>query len=135
MKVTRFATNSDLIIVDCRIWGPEARQRRPVRLVVDTGAATTVISTEILDELGYSARDAEAISVMRSAVGREHGYLIRITRLEALGHRVQDFRVHAHDLPDGWGIEGLIGINFLAQFNYEVRSVEGRLLVERAAPK
>ena len=39
---------------------------------------------------------------------------------------------HAQDLPAGWDIEGLIGLSFLRQFNYEIRSLEGRILVERA---
>jgi hypothetical protein len=69
---------------------------------------------------------------MRSAVGREEGYLIRVARFACLGHQEGDFRVHAHDLPEGWGIEGLIGLSFLRQLNYEVRSLEGRILVERA---
>ena len=71
--------------------------------------------------------------MLRSAVGREQGYLIRVARFACLGHHSTEYRVHAHDLPEGWGIEGLIGLSFLRQFNYEVRSVEGRILVERAA--
>jgi len=31
------------------------------------------------------------------------------------------------------GITGLLGLSLLRQFNYEVRSAEGRLLVERTA--
>lgn len=80
MKATRFSPSDDLIIVDCRVWGPQLRSARPARLVVDTGAAVTVIVPEILDELGYNPRDGEAITVMRSAVGREQGYLIRVVR-------------------------------------------------------
>jgi hypothetical protein len=37
---------------------------------------------------------------------------------------VRDFLVNAQDLPEGWHIEGLIGLSFLHQFNYEVRSLE-----------
>jgi predicted aspartyl protease len=101
--------------------------------VLDTGAVETIIIPEILDELGYSARQGDAITVMRSAVGREEGYMIRVSRFACLGHQASDFRVHAHDLPEGWGIDGLIGLSFLEKLNYEVRSVEGRILVERAA--
>ena len=85
MKVTRFDPKDDLIIVEGRVWGPSQRQRRPLRLVLDTGAAETI-------------------------------------------------QVHVQDLPDGWNIEGLIGLSFLRQFNYEIRSLEGRLLVDRATP-
>ena len=71
---------------------------------------------------------------MRSAVGREEGYLIRVGSFVCLGHEMTDYQVHAHDLPEGWGIEGLLGLTFLRQLNYEIRSLEGRILVERATP-
>lgn len=132
MKVIRFDPKLDLIIVEGRIWGPRLRQRRPLRLVLDTGAAETIVIPEVLDELGYNPREGEAITVLRSAVGREQGYLIRVARLECLGHQSSNFLIHAHDLPEGWNIEGLIGLRFLRQFNYEIRSPEGRILVERA---
>lgn len=114
MKVTRFAPEDDLIILKGRVWGPRSQKARPIRLIVDTGAAETIVIPEVLDELGYSPRHGEAITVMRSAVGREEGYLIRVKRFACLGHHAAEFRVHAHDLPEEWGIEGLIGLSFLA---------------------
>lgn len=132
MRVTRFAPDDDLIYIYGRVRGPLRPQGRRVRLVVDTAAAETIIIPEILDELGYSPRDGEAITAMRSAVGSEPGYLLRVARLDCLGYESRDFRVHAHDLPDGWGIHGLVGLSFLRQFNYEIRSLEGRICVERA---
>lgn len=134
MRATRFKPKDGLIFVRGRVWGPLDPDGRPLRLVLDTGAEETVIVPDVLDTLGYNPRQGEAITVMRSAVGREQGYLIRVERFDCLGHQARSFRVHAHDLPDGWGIEGLVGLNFLRQFNYEIRSVEGRVLVERAAP-
>jgi predicted aspartyl protease len=131
MKITRFAPEKDLIIVKGKVQGPLHRRGRSVRLVVDTGAAETIIVPDLLDELGYSPRQGEAITVMRSAVGHEPGYLIRVERFDCLGYQARNFRIHAQDLPEGWGIEGLVGLNFLRQFNYEVRSREGKLLVER----
>ena len=70
---------------------------------------------------------------MRSAVGREHGYIIRVARFSSLGHREDNYGVHVQDLPEGWGIEGLIGLTFLRQFNYEIRSADGRILTTRIA--
>ena len=133
MRVARFDPKRDLIVVEGRIWGPGGRQRRPLRLVLDTGAAETIVIPEVLDELGYNPRQGEGITVIRSAVGREEGYLIRVARFACLGHESNEFRGHAHDLPEGWNIEGLIGLTFLRQLNYEIRSVEGRILIERAA--
>ena len=132
MKITRFDPAGDLIIVPGRIWGPRGEGPR-LDLVLDTGAAETIVIPEVLDELGYSARTGDQITVMRSAVGREQGYMIRIARFACLGFELPDFQVHAHDLPEGWGIHGLIGLSFLRRFNYEIRSLEGRLLVDQAA--
>lgn len=59
--------------------------------------------------------------------------MLRVTRFESLGFGFSSFRLHVHDLPEGVGIDGLLGLSFLRHFNYEVRSVEGRLLIERAS--
>jgi predicted aspartyl protease len=132
VKVTRFDPDSDLIIVDGRVWSHDAKRERTLSLVLDTGAAETIITPDVLDELGYSARLGEQRTVMRSAVGREEGYMIRVAQFACLGHRESDFRIHAHDLPEGWGIDGLIGLSLLRALNYEIRSREGKILIERA---
>lgn len=132
MKITRFDPALDLIIVPGRVWNPRGDEF-DLRLVLDTGAAETIIAPEILDEIGYSAREhGEQIAVMRSAVGREEGYMLHVARFACLGFHETSFRVHAQDLPQGWGIDGLIGLSFLRLLNYEVRSREGRIRVERA---
>ena len=133
MKVTKFNPHRDLIFVPGRVWGSRGEARRRLRLVLDTGAAETILIPEVLDELGYSPRDGEQITVMRSAVGREHGYMARVARLTCLGHREDDCRVHVQDLPEDWEIDGLLGVTFLRRFNYEIRPAEGRILVERIA--
>lgn len=129
MKVTRFDPDLPLILVRGVIEGPLGRAQ--LRLAVDTGAEQTLIVPGVLDQLGYSAREGEAIMVIRSAIGEEPGYLLRVSKFLCLGHQASDFRVHAHDLPQGTPIDGLLGLSFLRQFNYEVRSAEGRLLVAR----
>ena len=91
MKVTRFDPTADLIIVPARAWGPLGESPR-LNMVVDTGAAETVLIPDVLDELGYSARAATRRTVMRSAVGREEGYLIDVE----LGYQFSDFQIHVH---------------------------------------
>ncbi len=132
MTVTTFDPEGDLIIVHARLWGVQG-QERDLRLVVDTGAGPTIIAPELLDELGYSARQhGEQVASTRSIAGREQGYMLRVKQLECLGMVEQEFRVYAQDLPTGWDIDGLLGLSFLRHLNYEVRSIEGRILAERA---
>ena len=131
MKATRFDPASDLIIVTARIWGPHGD--KPLSLAVDTAATHTHIVPDILDDLGYSPRDGEQMTTVRSAIGSEPGYMMRATRFAALGFTMKDFRIHVHDLPEGIGIDGLLGLSFLKQFNYEIRSTGGRILTTRIA--
>jgi hypothetical protein len=56
-----------------------------------------------------------------------------VDHFASLGFGFDDFLVHVHDLPAGFGIDGLLWLSFLKRFNYEIRSVEGRIRVEIAA--
>lgn len=129
MTVRRFDPAADLIVVQARISGPRGQHR--LSLAFDTAATETHIVPEIIDDLGYSPSQGESITSIRSAIGREPGYFLRVERFSSLGFTFADFRVHVHDLPEGIGIDGLLGLSFLRHFNYEVRSAEGRLIVER----
>lgn len=129
MKVTRYDPSASLIIVSARLWGPTGKVK--LDLALDTAATLTVIVPEIVDGLGYSLRQGDAITTVSSALGKEPGYLLRVQRFSALGFVETDFRVHVHDLGDNAGIDGLVGLNFLCQLNLEIRPREGRLLADR----
>ena len=129
MKVRRFDPDDDLIIVKARVFGRHGSRR--LTLALDTAASHTHVTPDIIDELGYSAAEGEAIASVRSAIGKETGYMLRVQRFESLGFVVDDFLIHVHDLPAGFGIDGLLGLSFLKQFNDEIRSTEGRILIER----
>ena len=131
MRVTRVDPETDLILVKAHVWGP--RGKVPASLALDTGSAHTVIAAGLIDDLGYSPRQGEAITTVRTAVGKEQGYVLRVSRLWTLGFAVSDFPIHVFDLPDGFGIDGLVGLSFLRRFNVEIRLTEGRLLVDRVA--
>ena len=131
MKVTRFDRSRELIFVRGHVWGPHG-PRMPLRLALDTAASHTIIVPEIIDELGYSPRQGVAVTSVRSAVGKEPGYLIHVARLACLGFQRTEFLVNVHDLPESSDLDGLIGLTFLKQFDYHVRSRQGRILVELA---
>jgi predicted aspartyl protease len=131
MKVTRFSRKRDLIVVRAFLKSP--RRDKQVWLAVDTASSESVITPEIVDLLGYSPRDGENVVTVRAAIGKEQGWTLRVKQFSALGFVVPDYRIHVFDLATGDDIHGLLGLSFLNAFNYEVRSREGRLRVERAA--
>lgn len=130
MKVTCFSRKRDLIIVNAKVWGHHHRTR--LSLVVDTGAVDTTVTPDVIDKLGYSPRHGERVTTVRSAIAKEQGYTLRVRRFSALGFALPDYLIHVFDLATGDDIDGLIGLSFLDRFNYEVRSKEGRIVVDRA---
>ena len=132
MKHETFFDAGELIVVQATIVGP--RGTTTGRMLLDTGATMTTVSPEIVDLVGYSPRDGARRTRVHSAVGEEHGYELALTAFTALGFTVDDHVVNVFDLGHEDIADGLIGMNFLNQLNYEIRSVEGRILVERAAP-
>lgn len=124
---TSFEFDGDLIIVDAVVVGPSGQA--DVRLVLDTGAVLTTLVPRIAESIGYTSTARVARSVIRSAVAEEHGYIVRLAQLSTLGFTMPD--VHADVADLGHGIDGVLGMNFLSDFNFEIRPAERRILIEK----
>jgi clan AA aspartic protease (TIGR02281 family) len=129
-RETRFAIRDKLIVVFARITGPRRTITAP--LVLDTGAVYTTITPKVAEAVGYREHDGIRRTRVRTAIGSEQGYVLRTARIAMLGLSAESFPVHVFDLGDD--ISGLVGLNFLNQLNYEVRSAERRILVEPISP-
>lgn len=127
---TSFELDGDLIVVDAVVVGPAGRAR--AQLVLDTGAVLTTLAPSIATSIGYSAAAAIRPTVTRTAAADEHGYLVQLEELATLGVAVPG--VHANVADLGYGVDGVLGMNFLLDFNIEIRPSERRILVERIAP-
>jgi predicted aspartyl protease len=130
VKITQFDPSRDLIIVNSQIWG--RIRYRQLTLAIDTAATATVIAPDVIEDIGYSPRDGIAVTTVRSAIGKEQGYTLKVAQFAALGFVFQDFEVHVFDLAAGYGIDGLIGLSFLRNFDYEIRSMVGKITVRPA---
>ena len=125
---TPFVTDGDLIIVEIFVTGPRAR--RPGRFVLDTGASLTTMIPELADLIGYSARDGFKRAWVHTAVGKEEGYVLRVAEFAVLGFAMTNFPINVFDLGHA-DIDGLLGMNFLSELNFEIRCAEKRILVEK----
>lgn len=120
-------------MVEALIVGPQSSVT--AKLAFDTGAMATTISPELALIAGYSRRDAVAFKKVVTAHREEQDYLLPLARFSALGFSRSPFRVFVGELA--WNeevgkLDGLLGLNFLRYFNYEIRSADGRILVEEA---
>jgi len=119
MKISRpFIRLGELLLVHAELRGPRATMT--ARLVFDTGAAATTLVPEFIEALGYSARDGGQPKRMHSALSEEEGYTLEVAELSVLGVMTPNFEIHVFDL-DRQGFDGLLGMNFLRHFNFEVR--------------
>ena len=131
--ITSFDPAADLIRVPTTIWNARGQSRK-LWLALDTGSSETMVTPDVTDALGYGARGGLKRTVIRSAIGDEPGYLMKVARLEALGFAIDDFTMHIHDLPDGHDIDGLLGLSFQRHFDYTVRSRRGTSILKSLIP-
>lgn len=130
MKITSpFDYDGELILVEVKVRGPRGTALR--RLVLDTGAAATTLLPEVIDELGYSARDGNRPTRVHSAIGEEHGYSLNVAERGVLGARRHHTKLHGQRVrPRSRRVRRLLGMNFLRHFNFEVRPYERLISVE-----
>jgi predicted aspartyl protease len=88
---------------------------------------------ELADLIGYSPRDGIKRARVHTAVGEEEGYVLRVAELAVLGVVMTRFPINVFDLGHD-DIDGLLGMNFLSEFNFEIRPTEQRILIEKIAP-
>lgn len=103
-------------------------QCEDVDLVIDTGAAMTIVTPTITDFLGYSAREhATKISHLDGAGGRSTGYVITVPSFRCLGFTLPAFDIACHDMDSRLGVSGLLGMNFLQHFRIDLDYRTGKI--------
>jgi predicted aspartyl protease len=130
VKPHSFEWSGDLMVVEAVLWG--MHKAREILLVIDTGASMTSVEPAILQELGYTADDAIMRTRVPTPVGIQHGHLLRTRRLHALGVDLSGFVVQALALADEYGVDGLLGMNFLERCNFTVRPRDRQILLDLA---
>jgi Aspartyl protease len=100
-------------------------QNVTANLALDTAAGTTLISRRIARSLGLYASVSRRISgVTGSAIASVSG----IESVKLGEAEVRNFQVDIHDMPGGGEYEGLLGMDFLRQFQLSL-DTQKKLLI------
>ncbi len=99
------------IHVEAEISGPTGRSN--LRLLLDTGATTSLIATAMLVAVGYDPDASTSRVAVTMGSGVEFVPRIVLTRLTTLGQHRIGFSVLSHPLPGEAGVDGLLGLDFL----------------------
>ncbi|MBI4246106.1 MAG: clan AA aspartic protease [Candidatus Rokubacteria bacterium] len=114
------------IMVDVRINGSST-----AKLMLDTGADRTLISPRALVASGVSITRVVARGQMAGVTGTDQVQYVIVESLEIGEAKVGRMPVAAYEMPQGPG-DGLLGRDFLDQFNVSIDSARGEV---RLTPK
>jgi len=94
----------------------------PITLILDTGADRTMVAPSALSRLGISFENALR-GVVRGVTGVSYAEAVWVNSVEIEEAKVGPLLIIAHD-ADLKGAEGLLGRDFLANFNVTIDSKE-----------
>ena len=106
-----FDADKGLILVAAEISGPHGST--VLKLVLDTGASTSLVRKEALIDLGFDPENEIRRVRMMTGSSIIDVPLVVSTRFSSLGRHRFGFPVIAHTLPKGSGVDGLLGLDFL----------------------
>jgi hypothetical protein len=94
----------------------------PIALILDTGADRTLVSPSALSKLGISAENALR-GVVRGVTGASYAEAVWVNSVEVEESRVGPLLIIVHE-ADLKGADGLLGRDFLANFNVTIDAKE-----------
>ncbi|MEW5692684.1 MAG: retropepsin-like aspartic protease [Candidatus Hydrogenedentota bacterium] len=118
MTTIEFDATKKLIFLDAGIISIDGSEIFYVPVVMDTGATVTILSPDLLVNLGYDPASPNLPRIrMITGSGVEYAPCLIVSGLVVGEERVNNIEILCHDLPVEAGIDGLLGMNFLNKFD------------------
>lgn len=127
-----FKPSERIIRVDLTVTGIKSGSFRTIVAALDTGAATTSIPLSVALDLGYDLDNAEEVEIVTGS-RVERVKIIKVQEIRAIGESISDIEVLCHDLPEGAAVDGLLGANFLLEFDVNISYSRGIVEIKRPA--
>ena len=129
LSSVEFNSTKNSILVECKFVNREKSLN--TNLVLDTGATTTIISWYLSNSLGLEpALSKEAVPFF-TASGKIEAPLVRVEEVWVGSVVVKKLEVIVHDLPQESGVIGLLGLNFLRNFEVKLDFRKGRITLNK----
>ena len=102
----------DLILIPMTVVY-QGREIQVPDVVVDTGSATTMLSTDTVAHIGIAPEPQDILHVVRGVGGAEVVFSRRVDRLQVGPRAVEDFEIEVGGIDDAFDIKGILGMDFL----------------------
>ena len=120
-----FDSQRDLIYLTAKVYGPFGWAN--ANLALDTGAAFCILRSDLLFAIGYHVDVMLPSAVIITASREEPVKILMVEKIQAIDQLVENLQVICHDLPESSGVDGVLGLNFLRQFDTEIRYSDSTL--------
>jgi clan AA aspartic protease (TIGR02281 family) len=104
-----------VIVFDVLLHGK--KDKRLLKMVLDTGATITTIPTEIALAIGSDPAKTKKRIEMITASGIEYVPVVIVPKVTFLGLTVENVEVACLNLPPQSAVSGLLGLNILKEFD------------------
>jgi clan AA aspartic protease (TIGR02281 family) len=121
-----FEKHGSVVIVQATLNGKAA-----VKLVLDTGASFTMISSATAKQLDIDATQAERTMPFQTANGMIQAPLISLDSISVAGLELKNLTAAVHDAMPDPGVAGLLGLNFLTNFRMDIDTEKGIVHLEK----
>jgi aspartyl protease family protein len=121
-----FEKHGAVVIVKATLNG-----KAPVKLILDTGATFTMISSATAKQLDIDTSQNPRSLPFQTANGMIQAPLINLDSISVAGLELKNLTAAVHDaLPDP-DVAGLLGLNFLTNFRLDIDSEKGLVHLEK----
>lgn len=134
MKAKRYQLHrwGNLLLLHAAIGGAPNIPPLPITLIIDTGAAYTILDPDILKAVGCDiAHPLQEVRIL-TVNGMVTAPIVTVPWLHCLGRKLLQWKVIAHPLPDEFKQKGygLLGMDFLTRFGAVIHLGRGEIWLE-----
>jgi clan AA aspartic protease (TIGR02281 family) len=121
-----FEKHGSVVIVKATLNG-----KAPVKLIVDTGASFTMISSATAKQLDIDTNQNPRSIPFQTANGMIQAPLINLDSIAVAGLELKNLTAAVHDALPDQEVAGLLGLNFLTNFRLDIDSEKGLVHFEK----
>lgn len=128
MEKINFDKNIGVILLDVFIKNNIIAKK--VRMALDTGATYSIITKEVAQSLELQPELSNEKIQIITASNAEEAPVLSLEKMRIGKSEVENIKVIVNDLPQESFIDGLLGLNFLRNFNIHLNFKQGFLEFE-----